>query len=51
MTSSFDDLLGEIDGNGWYQRRLLYFLLFPIFFFMPFAILNQIFVLHIPGKI
>ena len=49
--SGFDDLLAEIEGTGWYQKRLVYFLLGPLFFFMPFAFLNQIFVLSIPGKL
>ena len=48
--TGFDDLLAEIEGNGWYQKRLIYFLLGPVFFLMPFAFLNQIFVLSIPGK-
>ena len=47
---SFDDLLVELEGTGWYQKRILYFLLCPIFFLMPFAFLNQIFLLHMPGK-
>ena len=49
--SAFDDLLEEIEGTGWYQKRLVYYLLAPLFFFMPFAFLCQIFVLYIPGKI
>lgn len=47
---TFDDLLEELEGSGWYQKRLLFLLLCPIFFLMPFAFLNQIFVLHIPSK-
>ena len=47
----FDDLLDDIEGTGWYQKRLVYFLMGPLFFLMPFAFLNQIFVLTIPGKI
>ena len=46
----FDDLLDDIEGTGWYQKRLVYFLIGPLFFLMPFAFLNQIFVLTIPGK-
>lgn len=49
--SGFDDLLAEIEGTGWFQKRLVYFLMGPLFFFMPFAFLNQIFVLRIPGKL
>ena len=48
--SGFDDLLAEIQGTGWFQKRLVYFLMGPLFFLMPFAFLNQIFVLHIPGE-
>merc|ERR1711862_623919 len=44
----FDDLLDDIEGTGWYQKRLVYFLMGPLFFLMPFAFLNQIFVLTIP---
>ena len=50
MSGSFDDLLLDLEGNGWYQKRITYLLLCPIFFFTPFAFLNQVFVLHIPGK-
>ncbi len=50
-TTDFDDILVDIEGNGWYQKRLTYLLLCPIFFFMPFAFLCQIFVLHIPGDV
>ena len=46
--AGFDDLLAEIEGDGWDQKRLIYFLLGPVFFLMPFAFLNQIFVLSIP---
>ena len=48
--AGFDDLLAEIEGTGWYQKRLVYFLMVPLFFLMPFAFLNQIFVLTAPGK-
>lgn len=49
MVTAFDDLLKDIEGNGWYQKRITIFLLGPIFFIVPFTFLNQIFVLHIPG--
>ena len=49
MAGSFDELLEELQGTGWYQKRITFFLLGPIFFFMPFAFLNQVFVLTIPG--
>ena len=48
--AAFDDLLLLIEGTGWYQKRMTYLLLCPIFFFTPFAFLVQIFVLHIPGE-
>ena len=50
MALEFDDVLEELWGSGWYQKRLVYFLLCGIFFFTPFAFLNQVFVLHIPGS-
>ena len=48
--SAFDDLLSEITGTGWYQKRLVYFLLAPIFFVVPFTFLHQIFVYNQNGK-
>jgi hypothetical protein len=51
MALEFDDILDELWGTGWYQKRLTYLLLGGIFFFMPWAFLNQIFVLHAPGKL
>ena len=51
MALEFDDVLEELWGSGWYQKRLVYFLLCGIFFFTPFAFLNQVFVLHIPGMV
>ena len=51
MALEFDDVLEELWGSGWYQKRLVYFLLCGIFFFTPFAFLNQVFVLHIPGNV
>ena len=49
MPTGFDDLLAEIQGTGWYQKRLVYFLLGPLFFVVPFSFLHQIFVLAQPG--
>ena len=49
--TDFDDLLAEIEGTGWYQKRLVYFLLGPLFFVVPFAFLHQIFVLAQPSKL
>ncbi|XP_059097213.1 carcinine transporter-like [Tigriopus californicus] len=43
-----DDIFEQIQGTGLYHKRLLYYLLTPIFFVTPFVFLNQIFVLHIP---
>ena len=51
MSSAFDDLLAEINGTGWYQKRLVYFLLGPLFFVVPFTFLHQIFVYNQNGKI
>ena len=51
MGTDFDDLLAEIEGTGWYQKRLVYFLLGPLFFVVPFAFLHQIFVLAQPSKL
>lgn len=52
MTASadFDAILDEIWGNGKYQKRLTVVLLGGVFFLMPFALLVQVFVLHMPGK-
>jgi len=44
----FDELMGEVKGSGWYVNRLLWFLLVPVFFLMPFQFLHQIFVLSVP---
>jgi len=38
----------EVEGTGWYIKRLLWFLLVPVFFLMPFQFLHQLFVLAIP---
>ena len=50
MTLEFDDIIDELWGNGWFQKRLIFFLLGVIFLFTPWAFLNQVFVLHKPGK-
>ena len=44
----FDDILEDLGGLGKYQKRLLYLLLGPVFFIMPFAFITQIFVVHSP---
>jgi len=46
----FDDLLAELEGTGWFQNRIAWFLIGPLFFIMPFVFLNQVFVLFVPGK-
>ena len=46
----FEVILEEIWGSGKYQKRLTLVLLGNLFFLMPFALLVQMFVLHIPGK-
>jgi TRAP-type mannitol/chloroaromatic compound transport system permease small subunit len=50
-SSDFDDILDEIWGTGWYQKRLTIVLMGTVFFLMPFALIVQIFVLHQPGEI
>jgi hypothetical protein len=49
MANGFDELLADLEGTGWYQNRIAWFLIAPLFFVTPFAFLNQIFVLYIPG--
>jgi len=44
----FDDIIDDLGGLGKYQKRLLFFLLGPLFFIMPFPLLHQVFVLHSP---
>merc|ERR1712127_1113456 len=44
----FDDILDDLGGLGKYQKRLLFFLLGPLFFIMPFPLLHQVLVLHAP---
>jgi len=46
--SSFDDTIEQLGGFGRYHKRLLYLLLGPLFFIMPFPLLHQVFVLHVP---
>ena len=38
----FDDVLDDLGGLGKYQKRLLFFLLGPLFFIMPFPLLHQV---------
>ena len=45
----FDDVIDELGGFGKYQKRLLYILLCPLFLIMPFPLLHQMFVLHVPA--
>ena len=45
----FDDVVDELGGFGKYQKRLLYILLCPLFLIMPFPLLHQMFVLHVPA--
>jgi len=46
--ADFDDLIERLGGFGKYQKRLLYLLLGPLFFIMPFPLMHQVFVLHVP---
>ena len=50
MGNGFDDLLADLEGTGKFQNRIAWFLIGPLFFVTPFAFLNQIFVLYIPGE-
>jgi hypothetical protein len=45
----FEELIEEINGQGFYQKRLLYFVLSPLFFFLPLSWLNELFLLHVPS--
>jgi len=45
----FDDLMQEIKGSGWHTKRLLWLLLVPVFFLMPFQFLHPVLVLSIPS--
>jgi len=47
-TEDFDDVLEELGGLGKYQKRPLYLLLGPLFLIMPFPLLHQVMVLHVP---
>ena len=38
----FDDIIEMLGGFGKYQKRLLYLLLGPLFFIMPFPLLHQV---------
>ena len=38
----FDDIIEMLGGFGKYQKRLLFLLLGPLFFIMPFPLLHQV---------
>ena len=40
--ADFDDLIERLGGFGKYQKRLLYLLLGPLFFIMPFPLMHQV---------
>ncbi len=44
----FEDVINEVGGHGRFQRRLLYGVLGPLFFLLPFPCLTDIFALHVP---
>ncbi len=44
----FEDIIDEIGGHGYFQQRLLYGALGPLFFLLPFTCLIEIFALNIP---
>jgi len=47
-SEDFDDILEELGGMGRYQKKILYLLLGPLFFILPFPLLHQVLVLHAP---
>ena len=40
--ADFDDLIERLGGFGKYQKRVLYLILGPLFFIMPFPLLHQV---------
>jgi hypothetical protein len=42
QAEDFDDVLEDLGGLGRYQKKLLYLLLGPLFFIMPFPLLHQV---------
>ena len=44
-----EDIVNEVDGKGVFQKRLLYLILVPLYFFQPLAWMNELFFLHVPS--
>ena len=43
-----EHIINEVGGQGKYQQRLLYFVLSPLFFFLPFSWMADVFFLQVP---
>ena len=43
-----EEIIVEVDGHGKYQKRLLYLILVPLYFFQAMACMNELFDLAIP---
>ena len=43
-----EDIIKEVGGNGTFQKRLLYFVLGPLFFLLPLSWMSDVFFLNVP---
>ena len=43
-----EEIVSEVGGQGPFQKRLLYLILVPLYFFQPLAWMNELFFLHVP---
>ena len=43
-----EDIISEVGGHGLFQKRLLYLILTPVYFFQPLYWMNELFFLHVP---
>ena len=43
-----EDIINEVGGQGKYQRRLLYYVLSPLFFLLPLSWMSEVFYLNAP---
>ena len=43
-----EDIIKEVGGNSTFQKRLLYFVLSPLFFLLPLSWMSQVFFLNLP---
>ena len=46
--NELEEVIEEVGGSGWFQKRLLYFVLGPVFVLLPLAEVNELFVLNTP---